>query len=42
MVPVPDGFTHLEVHSHYTLLGGTMSVEDLVQRAAADNLAAWL
>ncbi|NCF65897.1 MAG: DNA polymerase III subunit alpha [Chloroflexi bacterium] len=40
MVTAPDGFTHLEVHSHYTLLGGTMSVGDLVKRATADNLQA--
>jgi DNA polymerase III subunit alpha len=32
------GFTHLEVHSHYTLLGATAAVEDLVARAAADGL----
>ena len=27
-------FTHLEVHSHFTLLGATPSVTDLVGRAA--------
>ncbi len=27
-------FTHLHVHSHFTLLGATASVEDLVQRAS--------
>jgi DNA polymerase-3 subunit alpha len=31
-------FTHLQVHSHYTLLGGTASVDDLIQRATADGL----
>ncbi len=35
----PDGFTHLHVHSHYTLLGGTAAVADLVARAAAQGLA---
>ena len=32
-------FTHLSVHSHYTLLGGTSSVEALVERAVADGLS---
>ena len=40
MQHVPDNFTHLEIHSHYTLLGGTASVKGLVQRAAAENLSA--
>ena len=40
MQNVPDNFTHLEVHSHYTLLGGTASVDEIVQHAAADNLSA--
>ncbi|MBN1976376.1 MAG: DNA polymerase III subunit alpha [Anaerolineae bacterium] len=31
-------FTHLRVHSCYTLLGGTASVEALARRAAADGL----
>ncbi len=31
-------FTHLEVHSHFTLLGATPSVPDLVARAQADGL----
>jgi DNA-directed DNA polymerase III PolC len=31
-------FTHLEVHSHFTLLGATPSVADLVARARADGL----
>lgn len=31
---------HLEVHSHYTLLGATASVESLVQRAAEDGMPA--
>jgi len=35
----PVNLTHLEVHSHFTLLGGTASVEQLVDRAAADGLA---
>lgn len=30
--------THLEVHSHYTLLGGTASPADLVRQAAQDGL----
>jgi DNA polymerase-3 subunit alpha len=32
-------FAHLHVHSCYTLLGGTASVEDLARRAAADGLS---
>ncbi|MGD2049256.1 MAG: DNA polymerase III subunit alpha, partial [Chloroflexota bacterium] len=31
-------FTHLEVHSHYTLLGATASIEELVARAQADEM----
>ena len=31
-------FTHLEVHSHFTLLGGTASIPDLVGRALADGM----
>lgn len=31
-------FTHLEVHSHYTLLGATASVEALAARAAAESM----
>jgi DNA-directed DNA polymerase III PolC len=31
-------FTHLEVHSHYTLLGGTASPAELAGRAASDGL----
>jgi DNA-directed DNA polymerase III PolC len=30
----PD-FTHLHVHSHFTLLGGTASIDDLVARAVS-------
>ncbi len=30
--------THLHVHSHFTLLGGTASVDQLAERAAADGL----
>jgi len=33
-----SSLTHLEVHSHFTLLGATASVEQLVQRASADGL----
>jgi DNA-directed DNA polymerase III PolC len=32
-------FTHLHVHSHYTLLGATPSVEALAARAADDGLS---
>lgn len=32
-------FSHLHVHSHFTLLGGTASVVELAQRAAADGLS---
>jgi len=36
---LPDPrFTHLHIHSHYTLLGGTASVVELAHRAAADGL----
>jgi len=31
-------FTHLQVHSHLTLLGGTASVADLAERAAAEGM----
>ncbi|MFZ0549061.1 MAG: PHP domain-containing protein, partial [Candidatus Promineifilaceae bacterium] len=31
-------FTHLETHSHYTLLGATPSIKALVKRAAAENM----
>lgn len=31
-------FTHLEIHSHFTLLGATPAVPDLVARAQADGL----
>ena len=31
-------FTHLEVHSHFTLLGATPSVSQLAARARADGL----
>jgi DNA-directed DNA polymerase III PolC len=33
------GFTHLEVHSHFTLLGATPSVAELAARAREDGLA---
>ena len=32
-------FTHLQVHSHYTLLGGTAPVADLVARAVTDGMS---
>ncbi|MBX3058304.1 MAG: DNA polymerase III subunit alpha [Anaerolineae bacterium] len=35
-----NSFTHLHVHSHYTLLGGTASVFDLANRAAAEGMRA--
>jgi len=34
-----QAFTHLEVHSHFTLLGATPSVEELVARAKAESLS---
>ena len=33
------GFTHLHVHSYYTLLGGTASIEELVGRAIQDGFS---
>jgi DNA polymerase III subunit alpha len=38
--PFSPMFTHLHVHSHYSLLGGVPSVEQLVTRAARDGLKA--
>ena len=35
---IPSTFTHLRVHSHYTLLGSTVSIPALVERARADGL----
>ncbi|GAB4443819.1 MAG: DNA polymerase III subunit alpha [Anaerolineae bacterium] len=32
-------FTHLQVHSHYTLLGSTAQVSELAARAAADGMS---
>ena len=32
-------FTHLHVHSHYSLLAATPAIDDLVERAAADGLS---
>jgi DNA polymerase-3 subunit alpha len=32
------GFTHLQVHSHLTLLGGTASVAELAAQAAAEGM----
>ncbi|MEA3334405.1 MAG: DNA polymerase III subunit alpha [Chloroflexota bacterium] len=37
--PPPSPITHLHVHSQYSLLGSTASVESLVQRAVADGLS---
>ncbi len=34
-----QGFAHLHVHSHYTMLGGTASVAELAARAAAEGMA---
>jgi DNA polymerase-3 subunit alpha len=39
-VTAPADLVHLEVHSHYSLLGGTPSVPDLVARAVADGMGA--
>ncbi|HEY43412.1 MAG TPA: DNA polymerase III subunit alpha [Anaerolineae bacterium] len=33
----PDYFTHLRVHSHYSLMRGTASIHDLVSRASAEG-----
>jgi DNA polymerase-3 subunit alpha len=33
-----SGFTHLKVHSHFTLLGGTAGVQELVDQASADGM----
>lgn len=38
MNPIPSDFTHLHVHSHYTLLGGTAAPEALVKRARTEGL----
>jgi len=35
---LPATFTHLETHSHYTLLGSTIPVADLVARAVAEGM----
>ena len=32
-------FTHLEVHSHFTLLGGTASVTELAGRAVDEGMS---
>ena len=32
------GFTHLQVHSHFTLLGATAPVDALAARAAAEGM----
>jgi DNA-directed DNA polymerase III PolC len=33
-----NNFSHLQVHSHYTMLGATGGVTELAERAAADSL----
>ena len=38
MSVLPANFTHLHVHSHFTLLGATPSPDELVARAAQDGL----
>ena len=40
MTTLPPSFTHLHVHSHYSLLGGTTAPEALAARARADGLTA--
>jgi DNA-directed DNA polymerase III PolC len=35
-----QNITHLNVHSHYTLLGATATVDELVQRAASQGMQA--
>ena len=37
--PGAHAWTHLHVHSQYTLLGATASIAHLVERAAADGLS---
>ena len=34
----PPSFTHLHVHSHFTLLGATPSPDELAQRARAEDM----
>lgn len=36
---IPESFTHLEVHSHYTLLGSSANIADLVNRAVFDGFS---
>ena len=38
MSALPANFTHLHLHSHYTLLGATPLLDDLVARARRDGL----
>ena len=38
MSALPANFTHLHVHSHFTLLGATPSPDELVARATQDGL----
>ena len=39
MPPRLHGFAHLQVHSHFTLLGSTAPVGELVARAAAEGMS---
>ena len=39
MSALPTNFTHLHVHSHYTLLGATPTIPALVARARAEGLS---
>ena len=34
-----QAFTHLEVHSHYTMLGGTAAPAELVAQAVKDGMS---
>ena len=38
MSALPANFTHLHVHSHFTLLGATPSLDELAGRATQDGL----
>ena len=40
MTTIPESFTHLEVHSHYTLLGSTLAVGEVVSKAVGEGLGA--
>ncbi|MGD8904071.1 MAG: DNA polymerase III subunit alpha [Anaerolineae bacterium] len=39
MPPRLHGFTHLQVHSHFSLLGSTAPVDELAARAAAEGMS---